>query len=1195
MEGKLCGQTDADSYSGTQNNQNCGVKSLRNISVQTGEEFLDEFLRDRVASRRVPVANNADQSKPVFDVVQNHQVISLHGTRTRESESSPDYRDFSSGDGYGFDVNSKTYVEGSSAYYRELQANGQHQRKFSENLDRSGPSGPPAYSSESPLSNQCSSIGSGGLDGSLSGKLKFLCSFGGKILPRPNDGKLRYVGGDTRIISIWKNVSYLELLRKTMAVCNYHHTIKYQLPGEDLDALISVSSDEDLHHMIEEYHDLEKISQRLRLFLIASGDLEGPYSSEGRTVQQGDADHPYVVAVNGMADPIPQRSFSRDSLESQWVNNVDSPTLQMEPPSPFRHLENQNGGGSLNTTWTMSIPSGQVFSTPQVPPTTYVQTSPLSHVQYTDPNASYMKGYEDLQSPYAYTNNCSYIMDIPANGNPCCFDASGYYQNHLVGTLAVMDSSNQNSHMAQAHATTLVGSHSRMPSKDFQPTSPYAPSFADARIGFPNVPLHSEKLVPSQDSLSFSPVTGVHANSYWIETNLVPEPQPTNEEGRSVSLEQEMEKPSWAFAAEKLPPLEMCGSSQEVGEEQKTHEKDQISRNKEQVDFIEWGEDMTTSMKNDEASFDPDREKENYAIENNYALNVDLLEHKKNLPQIICRPDSQLCLHVPKSELQVNGSKNSSSSFNSAEYPEDFWKELSGNSQISSNEPEFLIKSQKGNSDLKHLAPHATDCNTAIFGSHMLQPVSARGNNQSQFFNPVLLPDKSGVGLCLTDHLAFPETNVNCALDGEASLQKEVVKNSYENLMKCSHDSVKKENPDINSLEDLNIRNGTFVNSQYPDNCHKPSILKDPVKVEDMADSLQREVPSSSTNTTHRPDEHSEEVESPGDTPGTESHLSEIDHYDVEVDEGTKDESLSEAAIIEMEASIYGLQIIRNTDLEDLQELGSGTFGTVYHGKWRGTDVAIKRIKKSCFAGRSSEQEKLAKDFWREAKILSGLHHPNIVAFYGVVPDGPGGTLATVTEYLVNGSLRHVLLRKDRSLDRRRKVIIALDAAFGMEYLHLKSIVHFDLKCDNLLVNLGDPHRPVCKVGDFGLSRIKRNTLVSGGVRGTLPWMAPELLNGNSSRVSEKVDVFSFGIAMWEIWTGEEPYVNMHCGAIIGGIVSNSLRPPVPERCDPEWRKLMEHCWSHEPEARPSFSEVARRLQGMSKAIIPKRVNRVKR
>ena len=53
-------------------------------------------------------------------------------------------------------------------------------------------------------------------------------------------------------------------------------------------------------------------------------------------------------------------------------------------------------------------------------------------------------------------------------------------------------------------------------------------------------------------------------------------------------------------------------------------------------------------------------------------------------------------------------------------------------------------------------------------------------------------------------------------------------------------------------------------------------------------------------------------------------------------------------------------------------------------------------------------------EFWREADILSKLHHPNVVAFYGVVQDGPGATLATVAEYMVDGSLRHVLVRKDR-------------------------------------------------------------------------------------------------------------------------------------------------------------------------------------
>ncbi|KAI3771784.1 hypothetical protein L6452_02952 [Arctium lappa] len=282
------------------------------------------------------------------------------------------------------------------------------------------------------------------------------------------------------------------------------------------------------------------------------------------------------------------------------------------------------------------------------------------------------------------------------------------------------------------------------------------------------------------------------------------------------------------------------------------------------------------------------------------------------------------------------------------------------------------------------------------------------------------------------------------------------------------------------------------------------------------------------------------------------------------------------------------LQIIKNSDLEELRELGSGTFGTVYHGKWRGSDVAIKRINDRCFAGKASEQERMREDFWNEAIKLADLHHPNVVAFYGVVLDGPGGSIATVTEYMVNGSLRTALQKNERNLDKRKRLLIAMDVAFGMEYLHGKNIVHFDLKSDNLLVNLRDPHRPICKVGDLGLSKVKRQTLISGGVRGTLPWMAPELLNGSSSLVSEKVDVFSFGIVMWELLTGDEPYADLHYGAIIGGIVSNTLRPAVPESCDPEWRILMERCWSAEPSERPSFTEVANQLRTITSKVPPK-------
>ncbi|GLJ06645.1 hypothetical protein SUGI_0043900 [Cryptomeria japonica] len=303
---------------------------------------------------------------------------------------------------------------------------------------------------------------------------------------------------------------------------------------------------------------------------------------------------------------------------------------------------------------------------------------------------------------------------------------------------------------------------------------------------------------------------------------------------------------------------------------------------------------------------------------------------------------------------------------------------------------------------------------------------------------------------------------------------------------------------------------------------------------------------------------------------------------EVRIDDSDQDETASDAVIAECEAIAHGLQIIKNVDLEELQELGCGTFGTVYHGKWRGTDVAIKRIKNSCIMGGPSEQDHMKADFWREACILARTHHPNVVAFYGVVPDGPGGTLATVTEYMVDGSVTQMVQRKAKSIDRRKRLLIAMDAAFGMEYLHSKNIVHFDLKCDNLLVNTRDPQRPICKVGDLGLSKIKHQTFVSGGMRGTLPWMAPELLNGSSIMVSEKVDAFSFGIVMWELLTGKEPYADLHDGALIGGVVRNTLRPHVPDQCDPAWRSLMEQCWSTDPNGRPSFKDIANQLRAMA-------------
>ncbi|KAJ4961532.1 hypothetical protein NE237_021442 [Protea cynaroides] len=83
--------------------------------------------------------------------------------------------------------------------------------------------------------------------------IKFLCSYGGKILPRYPDGKLRYVGGETRVLAVDRSVPFAELLVKLGELCGSSVCLRCQLPTEDLDALVSITSDEDLANLIEEY------------------------------------------------------------------------------------------------------------------------------------------------------------------------------------------------------------------------------------------------------------------------------------------------------------------------------------------------------------------------------------------------------------------------------------------------------------------------------------------------------------------------------------------------------------------------------------------------------------------------------------------------------------------------------------------------------------------------------------------------------------------------------------------------------------------------------------------------------------------------------------------------------------------------------------------------------------------------------
>ncbi|EOA14047.1 hypothetical protein CARUB_v10027182mg [Capsella rubella] len=86
--------------------------------------------------------------------------------------------------------------------------------------------------------------------------LKFLCSYGGRILPRSTDGKLRYVGGHTRVLSVDRSISFSELMKKLFEFCGYAVDLRCQLPNGDLETLISVKSEEELSNIVEEYDRL---------------------------------------------------------------------------------------------------------------------------------------------------------------------------------------------------------------------------------------------------------------------------------------------------------------------------------------------------------------------------------------------------------------------------------------------------------------------------------------------------------------------------------------------------------------------------------------------------------------------------------------------------------------------------------------------------------------------------------------------------------------------------------------------------------------------------------------------------------------------------------------------------------------------------------------------------------------------------
>eukprot|EP01117_Protostelium_nocturnum_P002699 TRINITY_DN1353_c0_g1_i1.p1 TRINITY_DN1353_c0_g1~~TRINITY_DN1353_c0_g1_i1.p1 ORF type:complete len:663 (-),score=165.35 TRINITY_DN1353_c0_g1_i1:43-2031(-) len=250
------------------------------------------------------------------------------------------------------------------------------------------------------------------------------------------------------------------------------------------------------------------------------------------------------------------------------------------------------------------------------------------------------------------------------------------------------------------------------------------------------------------------------------------------------------------------------------------------------------------------------------------------------------------------------------------------------------------------------------------------------------------------------------------------------------------------------------------------------------------------------------------------------------------------------------------------------EQIGQGASGVVKRGIWlKTTEVAIKLLKD--LPEFLDVSEKVG--FYREMETLSKLRHGSIVQMYGFCRKD--NFLCLVTEFVKGGNLSSLLHQETNlNLDLYLQVELALNICRGMVYLHSQDVIHRDLKPANILVENQEEGK--LKVCDFGLSTVVRTGHISSTSpeetgMGSPQYAAPEL---SSPDHTNKVDVFSFAIILWEIAMRAHPWPELKFGSQFAEKYIAGERPSIP--IHNVWRNIIEKCWDKDPLIRPSFKDV---------------------
>ena len=260
------------------------------------------------------------------------------------------------------------------------------------------------------------------------------------------------------------------------------------------------------------------------------------------------------------------------------------------------------------------------------------------------------------------------------------------------------------------------------------------------------------------------------------------------------------------------------------------------------------------------------------------------------------------------------------------------------------------------------------------------------------------------------------------------------------------------------------------------------------------------------------------------------------------------------------------LEISANQIKMETQPFGVGGFGKVYKAKWRNTDVVVKVLK----VGNVEDTQKAM----NEVSLTLHLNHPNVVNLYGITTVSPK-KIGIVMEVAERGSLDQLIGK----IDRVRTTKIALGIIDGLEHVHMKYVIHRDIKPKNILM-FGPEVDMIPKIADFGVSKVIQTSEESHTHTGQQLYMAPEVKM--FKHYSFPADIFSLTMTLFEMFNERlllesqrevtRFIMNVHHGRI--GEFPDSCK--VPEYV----HSILKRGWDRKPEKRPQLSEFYTTIDG---------------